>query len=225
MTNIMNCTAMIIPNELVSYVTSIVNMHQNKSITATMPSWLQQQLPLIPPAPIHQISHVPPIPPAPIHQISQVPSISSVPTMVNPHRVSVYSNDICFIRCFNDQCRKVHYPSIKCKHGLTCNRDRHDQCAFVHDDQKKFMDFLPDNTFNLLVGWEETIPNWIKTARGRREHFNVEPIPLQRCNAIGISDYARNIITSAIRPYPESRYYEDREGSSRRSRSRSRERK
>jgi hypothetical protein len=217
---------MIIPNELVPYVTSIVNIHNNKSITATMPTWLQQQLPSMPPAPTHQISHVPQMPPAPTHQISHVPQMPPAPIVVNPHfnRVSVYSKDICFVKCFDEYCRKVHYPSIKCKHGFRCDRDRNNRCAFIHDDQKNFMDFLPDNTFNLLNGWEETIPHWIKTVQGRRAHFGIEYVPLQRCNAIGVTESARNIITSAIRSSDEGRYYEDRRGSGR-GRSRSCERK
>jgi hypothetical protein len=208
----MNCTAMIIPNELVPYVTSIVNMHHNKSIAATMPSWLQS----MPAAPIHQLQ---PMLPVPIHQLQPMQPKSY------DKKISVYSNDICYIKCFNEQCTKAHYPSIKCKNGSSCNRFRNNTCAFVHDEQRKYMDFLPDNTFNLLEGWERSIPQWINTLNGRRTHFGAEPIPLQRSNAIGITDTTHDILRSAIRPYEDMqyedrRYYEDRG----RARSRSRER-
>jgi len=215
-----NCTAMIIPNELVPYVTSIVNMHHNKSIAATMPPWLHS----MPPAPIHQIQ---PMLHGPIHQIQPVlhaPIHQIQPMSPNLYdkKISVYSNNICSIKCFNEQCSKTHYPSIKCKNGSSCNRFRNNICAFVHDEQRKYMDFLPDSTFNLLEGWERSIPQWISTLNGRRTHFGAERIPLQRCNAIGITDTAHDILKSAIRPHEDIRYYEDRGRA--RARSRSRER-
>ena len=180
-------TAIIVPNELVSIITSIIDKFNENQVELN----IRQPLPQPPPPPI-VLPDLPPLPPPPPPIVFSDPP--PAPTLVPSEKIirdaisivenkqnkiiSVYYDSICKrgVHCYDEDCKLIHFPIHVCHHGDNCKMNYFNKCGFIHSQQKNVIQELGYGKFNLYEGWELLIWDWMKSAHSRAAHFKKEVI-------------------------------------------------
>ena len=95
--------------------------------------------------------------------------------------IAVYSENICqnAVHCFREDCKLVHFVKHLCRHGNNCLNNNINDCGFRHQKHDSVTQQLPNGSINLYRGWEDTMPLWSKTVEGRAKHFKQRIIPIK----------------------------------------------
>lgn len=193
-------TALIVPNDIVPLINTIINKYndfvdsilntQNGNVAPSSQNIQIPELPLPPlPAPptapaIRSLMPTPPPAPAtrslmPTPAAPATRSLMPTPPQINTFqqkpKIDVYYHNICSrgVHCYDIDCKYVHFPKYNCHHGDNCRMNNiYRNCGFLHTQYKNVMDMNDNKTYNLLEGWNNVIPDWIKTPKSRAIHFN-----------------------------------------------------
>lgn len=211
-------TALIVPNELVTLVTSIIDKFKNVTTVKCQSQDLQRGSDLSTTTTSKQESvpnaipalHEPPSS-SPVNILAILP-LPSPPSQINSEiklspEIVVYSNNICprGVNCYSEDCFLIHFPKHPCHHKDLCNMNKYNICGFIHPQYENVMNKLSNGFYNLYNGWDSVLPDWAKTAKGRASHFkqniiySSKKIELKENNS-SINQTVKRMISAAIRP-------------------------